>query len=125
MLVVETYLAESSGKGLGIFSKHNLSKGTVIWKFRENLDIKVHKDELLNLSDVEKNFIEKYFWTEGNYYYSCCDHAMFQNHSFDPNCTNLDENTVVTIKDVKAGEELTANYKSFDDSFDEYKNKLI
>lgn len=125
MLLVETYLAESPGKGIGLFSKNFIPKGTTIWLFREGFDIKVNAHKVAYLTSVEKEFVEKYFWTEGDYYYSCCDHAMFQNHSDNPNCTNLNKGTVITTRDVEAGEELTAHYSSFDDSYNEYKDKLI
>ena len=35
MLLVETYIAESPGKGMGLFSENFIPKDTVIWQFVE------------------------------------------------------------------------------------------
>ena len=62
MLLVETYIAESPGKGKGLFSKNFIPKGTTIWEFVEEFDIKVHKDKYKLLSQIQKDFIDTYFW---------------------------------------------------------------
>jgi hypothetical protein len=61
MLLVETYLSESSGKGLGLFSKKFIPKDTLIWQFAEGLDIKIHKEKCKLLNGVQKKFIDTYF----------------------------------------------------------------
>jgi SET domain-containing protein len=124
MLLVETYLAESPNKGLGIFSKNFIPKDTIIWKFVEGFDIKVHEDEYKSLSDIQKQFVDKYFWKEGNYLYSSCDHSVFQNHSFNPNSVE-DGEDMKASRDILPGEEILVDYGTFDDDFNIYKNNLI
>jgi len=92
MLLIETYIAESPGKGMGLFSKKFIPKGTVIWQFVEGFDIKVHQDKYKTLTDVQKKFIDTYFWKEGEYLYSSCDNSNFQNHSNNPNSIGFGEN---------------------------------
>jgi SET domain-containing protein len=124
MLLVETYIAESPGKGMGLFSENFIPKDTVIWQFVEGFDIKVHQEKYETLTNVQKNFIDTYFWKEGDYLYSSCDNSNFQNHSNNPNSIGLDEDKMVAARDIFPNEEILVNYESFDDDFDLYKQTL-
>ena len=124
MLLVETYLSESSGKGLGLFAKKFIPKDTIIWQFIESLDVKIHKDKYELLNDIPKKFIDTYFWKEGDYLYSSCDHSIFQNHSDNPNCVELDEDKTVAARDIQPNEEILVSYEDFDDDFESYKDLL-
>jgi SET domain-containing protein len=124
MLLVETYIAESPGKGMGLFSENFIPKDTVIWQFVEGFDIKVHQEKYERLTNVQKNFIDTYFWKEGDYLYSSCDNSNFQNHSNNPNSIGLDEDKMVAARDIFPNEEILVNYESFDDDFDLYKQTL-
>jgi len=124
MLLVETYLSESSGKGLGLFAKKFIPKDTIIWQFIEGLDVKIHKDKYELLNDIPKKFIDTYFWKEGDYLYSSCDHSIFQNHSDNPNCVELDEDKTVATRDIQPNEEILVSYEDFDDDFESYKDLL-
>jgi SET domain-containing protein len=124
MLLVETYLSESPGKGLGLFAKQFIPKDTVIWQFVEGFDIRVHQEKYETLTDVQKNFVDTYFWKEGDYLYSSCDYSNFQNHSDNPNSIGLDEDKMVASRDIYPNEEILVCYESFDDDFELYKNKL-
>ncbi len=126
MLLVETYLDNSSINGLGIFSTHKIKKGEIIWKFYEGLDIKIHKDDLhkLNLNPAQLKFIDTYFWRQGEYFYSCCDHSTFQNHSSNENSVQIGD-YLYASRDIEVGEEITIDYSSFDDDFILYKDTLI
>lgn len=123
MLLVETYLAESPGMGLGLFAKNFIKEGTLIWEFIEGFDIEVHEDDYKLLNDVQKAHVDKYFWKEGEYYYASCDNSNFQNHSYTPNSIVYGEKMVAS-RDIYAHEEILVDYQSFDDNFDSYKDKL-
>ncbi len=125
MLLVETYIAESPGKGKGLFSKNFILKGTPTWNFVEGFDIKVHKDKYNLLSQVQKDFIDMYFWKEDDYLYSSCDNSNFKNHSFTPNFIGDGKGNLIAAKDIYPNEEITVNYSEFDDDFKLYKNNLI
>jgi SET domain-containing protein len=120
MFTVKTYLKESPGKGLGTFAKKFIPKGATIWDF----DIKVHKSKLKELSVLQLDFINTYFWQEGDYFYSSCDHSTFQNHSYDPNSIPQGD-YMIAARDIQPDEEITANYQHFDDMFEKYKDILI
>lgn len=124
MLLIKTYLAESPNKGLGTFAEEFIPKNTIIWQFVEGFDIKVHKEKYETLTDVQKKFVDTYFWKEGDYLYSSCDHSIFQNHSDNPNSICLDADKMVAAKDIHPNEEILVCYESFDDDFDDYKNIL-
>ena len=125
MLLVETYLSESSGKGLGLFAKKFIPKDTIIWQFVEGFDIKVEKEKYELLTEVQKKFVDTYFWKEGNYLYSSCDHSIFQNHSDNPNSIELDDDKMKAARDIQPNEEILVCYESFDSDFENYKDLLV
>lgn len=125
MFTIEVYIKESEGKGLGIFSKNFIPKGTIIWQFVEGFDIRVHVKNLDKLNDIQKKFIDKYFWREKDYYYSSCDHSIFQNHNFNSNSIPDKNGDMVAKCDINIDEEIVVNYNDFDLDFDLYKNELI
>lgn len=124
MLLVETYIDNSPGKGKGLFSKNFILKGTTIWEFVEGFDIKVHKDKYELLSQVQKDYIDMYFWKQDDYLYSSCDYSNFQNHSYTPNSIDNGKGGMMAVRDIQPGEEITVNYFEFDDDFELYKNIL-
>jgi SET domain-containing protein len=123
MLLVETYIAESPGMGLGLFAKNFIKKDTVVWEFVEGFDTEVHIDEYKNLNDIQKAFVDKYFWKEGEYYYASCDYSNFQNHSYNPNSIVVGEK-MLAARDIQANEEILVDYQTFDDNFNSYKDML-
>jgi len=125
MLLVKNYIAVSQGKGFGLFASEFIPKDTLIWQFVEGFDIKVHKDKYETLTNIQKKHIDTYFWREGDYLYSSCDHSNFQNHSNNPNSICLDEYKMIALRDICKDEEILVDYKDFDDDFNSYKDILI
>lgn len=125
MLKVKAYIKESPNKGHGIFSEVFIPKGTIIWEFVDGFDIKVHKNQLEILDDIQKEMISKYFWREGDYLYSSCDFSIFQNHSDNPNSVPFGKNQMIASRDIFPGDEITVNYSDFDEDFKTYENTLI
>lgn len=125
MFIIDTYIGVSEGKGLGVFAKNPIKKGTIIWEFIDGLDIKVHKNIVDGLNESQKTFINKYFWREDDYYYSSCDDSRFQNHSETPNSICFGETQMIALSDIESGEEILVNYSSFDDDYDSYKDLLF
>ena len=125
MLLIKTYLAESPNKGLGLFAEEFIPKNTIIWQFAEGFDIKVHKEKYKTLTDIQKKFVDTFFWKNNDYLYSSCDHSIFQNHSNNPNSIELDEDKMIAARDIYPNEEILVCYEDFDDDFDIYKNTLI
>jgi len=125
MFTIDIYLKETEDRGLGVFCKESIKKGQIIWEFIEGLDIVIHQDKLkkLNLNQIQKDFISKYFWKEGENYYSSCDHSIFQNHNTNPNSIPKGD-YMVASRDIEAHEEIVVQYSDFDDDFYTYKHQL-
>lgn len=125
MFTIDSYIEKTQDKGFGVFANEYIKKDTIIWEFIEGLDIKIHKNFIENLNETQRKFIDIYFWKEGDYFYSSCDHSIFQNHSSNPNSIISGSLYMVAARDIQVGEELTVNYSEFDDSYSEYAHTLI
>ena len=123
MLKVKTYIAESKipQAGLGCFAGEFIPKGKLIWEFDPRIDRSYAESDILQMDELTKEFIFKYSFKYRGTYYLCVDNAKFFNHSENPNCkiieSSIDEKgnfnlhlRLITIKDIKAGEEVTAKY---------------
>lgn len=123
MLLVETKIGPSNISGIGLFANQFISKGTPTWKFKPGFDLKIDKGELANLSEPAKEQVLNYAYLSPNTgkYILCFDDARFFNHSDNPNCVGAsptDDGIDIAARDIQAGEELTCNYKEFDQDVD-------
>jgi len=117
MLIVNTYLDMSEGKGVGLFAKELIPKGKIWWIRNEQFDKVIMESELASYAQLAANFIMTYGFHEpaGNWYL-CIDNARFSNHSYIPNTFNKlnakGELVFCTAtKDIFPGEEILCNYK--------------
>lgn len=122
---VKTKLLESNIEGIGIFADEYIPKGTVIWKFTPGFDIKLTKKDIVHLPTEAIRFLDKYAYLskKSKMYILPIDNGRFFNHSNTPNCNSIyseDEEEVVTyaIKDIQIGEEITDDYRTFEESSD-------
>jgi len=120
---VEVQNSSNKEYGLGLFAKEFIEQDSVVWKFKDGIDIKIDKNTFDNLSKVHKDYFKKYGWKDNDYIYSSCDLTNFINHSFNPNLVCSGDLTIAQ-KDISIGEELFINYQEFDDWFEEYKHIL-
>jgi hypothetical protein len=111
--------------GLGLFADEFISGGSVVWKFIEGVDLKIHKDKIEKLNDVQKLYFNTYAWIKGDYYFLSCDLTNFINHSKTPNVSCMELSYCVATNDINIGDEIFENYGEFDDCFNEYKNDLF
>lgn len=125
MFLIDTYIKKTEDRGFGTFANQFVKKGDVIWQFVEGFDIKVHKNKYELLNDIQKKFVDTYFWREGDYLYSSCDHSIFQNHSTNPNSIGLSDDKMIAARDIYPNDEIIVSYYEFDDDFENYKNTLI
>jgi len=120
MLLVETYVAPSKIEGVGLFTKVDIKKGQVVWSFNEIIDKKYTEEEKKSLPDIVQRFIEKYaFLDKSGWWILCGDHGKYVNHNDKPMSIESDTPNEITrdliaARDIKAGEELTENYKEWD-----------
>jgi uncharacterized protein len=120
-------LKKSGEKGMGLYITENIKKGTIVWKDREDGPSKkyyhiISLDKIPGLNKSEQEFAIKYgYQLDENTMLTPLtqeevdlDYANYWNHSCNPNCLPLDETHWVAERDIKAGEELTIDYATFD-----------
>ena len=89
MLIVETYIDVSPGKGIGLFAKEYIAKGSVYWVRDENFDKIFLQNQLEQYPKLASDFIKIHgFLEQTGDWYLCGDNARFSNHSRLPNTEN-------------------------------------
>ena len=120
MLLVRTRLATSKIHGIGLFAEEFIAQGMITWKYLEGFDLRLRQSAIDELSESAKLQTLKYayFDEQLGLYELCSDDARFFNHADDPNTRSLalpsGEEVDVAIRDIRAGEELTCDYRAFD-----------
>jgi uncharacterized protein len=122
MLLVKTKIGPSEIEGIGLFADQFIPKGTLVQKFVPGFDLIFSEKDLKKLSGVQKVEFLKYAYKNKNTgkYILCADNTRFLNHSDNPNLIsdNPNEEIDIAAKDIQAGEELTVDYRDFDEDFD-------
>lgn len=115
MLLVRTVLKVSPIEGVGCFAQQPIKAGTAIWRFVTGFD-RLWPPDAAQTFDAE--FLERYAQQcpKTGFWVLCADNARLINHSDDPNmrCRSpLWEGRVThdAIRDIKAGEEITCDYR--------------
>ena len=124
MLQIKTYLSVSNipDAGLGLFADQDISAGTCIWVTNRHIDILLPSLETIGLSEVAKTQIHNYAWwdKELDAWVLPGDNARFMNHSNHPNCDDSYPNTTIALVDIKRGDEITVDYRTFHGEEEEY-----
>lgn len=119
MILVKTKIGPSKIEGIGLFADQNISKGTIIWKFVPNFDHEISVEEFNKLPALAKSKIMHHSIKDGERYVSFGDDARFFNHSNKPNTKGVEASDgygyTVASRDIEKGEEITANYRDFDE----------
>ncbi len=120
-------LQGSKDKGNGLFATEAIPNGTIVWsnrpdgpseKYYKPISIK----QVENMTDEEKNIFIRYgyqidddtFHSPLNQHEIDLDFSNYWNHSCDPNCLPLNEDTWIAIRNININEELTIDYCTFD-----------
>ena len=106
------YVKAVKGKGNGVFTSEPIAKGTVV----EVSPVIVLSKKESDLAD--DTILRDYTFLWGERQVKGCialGYCSVYNHSYKPNCENemdFEEDTmsIMTLRDVKAGEELCINY---------------
>ncbi|HSG08719.1 MAG TPA: SET domain-containing protein [Longimicrobiales bacterium] len=115
MLRVPTFVATSPIAGVGLFAATDLPAGTVIWDFTEGVDWRIAPAEFELFPEPYRSRLRHYVYEEDSGTFVLCgDNAKFMNHSDVPNCDDPEGEHTITNRYVRAGEELTCDYRSFD-----------
>lgn len=113
MLIIDTYVKEStiSEAGNGLFVSEDNKCGVIFGYLNPNVDIHLSEEEVYSSAElIEKCYYEPKF---DKYIYST-DNTVYINHSCENfNFITNDKDENIFIKDMKAGDEILANYCSW------------
>ena len=122
MLLVDTYLDKSAIQGMGVFAKHAISKGALIWRLDERFDRLIEVGVYESMAGQVKNYLDRYCYprrSDPRFIVFEADDARYMNHAEEPNFGFLSEHEAVALRDIAAGEELTCDYNIFfEDGFE-------
>jgi hypothetical protein len=114
---------------MGLFAAEYIAEGTIIWRLDPAIDLRLTQAHLDLLAPACREQIERYTYREkcSGLYVLCGDDARFFNHSPEPNCTDIeteDGGITVTRRAIESGEELTCDYRLFDQDLIEGKYRV-
>lgn len=122
MLTILASAKPSPIHGVGLFADEFIPKGTVTWRFDPTWDIVFPKDDVEKLPEHQKRLVKffAYFSSKRQAYIYSIDDSRFLNHSAHSNndispIPNEVELCNVSNRDIQIGEELTVDYRLFDD----------
>jgi SET domain-containing protein len=125
MMLVKTRLLKSPIEGYGLFADEDIKKGTQTWKVVDGLDFLLEPAFVEGLASPMKEFCLRYCYLSprNRKYVLCGDDARFMNHAEDANTMGIYpegeiEGVDVATRDIKKGEELTCDYRTFDQDFE-------
>lgn len=116
MLIVHTYIDFSKGKGLGLFAKVKIEKGSIYWIRNEIFDKVFIQEHVDSLNKLASDHIKIYGVLEvSENWYLCSDNAKYTNHSKTPNTQNhFNKDGIVeyctALNDIEVGEEILCDY---------------
>lgn len=122
MLCVKTRLGQSRIEGVGLFASEAIPKGTVVWKYDPRFDLSLDMRDIPPSDNITREWLMRYGYQpdETPVYVVCGDNARFMNHSDEPNCDDVNDETIA-LRDIAEGEEITCDYARFDKRFAEHR----
>lgn len=117
MLKVRTFLDKSGIHGLGVFTEEPIKKGAVIAEFVEGIDRRFTPEQVLRLPKDALDYLGHYSYGMNGRIVFPGDNDRFSNHSANPNTKTLPDSSIIALRDIKRGEELTCSYDDFDDTW--------
>jgi len=116
MFLIEVYLDRSPIEGIGVFTKHPLASGELIWRFDPVIDRLIPREFYEAQQGPLRAFLDRYCYpsrTDPSQLVYEGDDSRYMNHADGPNCDISDEKAMYTYREIRAGEELTCNYGVF------------
>ncbi len=119
MFLVKTKLGQSKIHGIGVFADQDIPQGTTVQKFVEGIDLEIAPEIVGSLPEFLKQNLLHYAYKDrvtGKYFLNS-DDARFLNSSDTPNLIGDESNKEADMaaRDIERGEELTVDYRDFDD----------
>ena len=104
----QIYVCSSKIHGLGISIGENATRGDVIAQIKGDLQFKVNKDEKDALDNPDWVGVDKNQWIDPAKPYK------FLNHSCNPTSGMKGKVTLVALRDLKEGDEVTIDYSTIE-----------
>lgn len=112
MLLGSLYIADSPGKGKGVFTSEPIESGTLV----EIAPVLVLPEK--DNAAIDQSYLYNYYFLWGDEhknYAICLGYGSLYNHDYEPNClyeTYYDDDTIhfIARRDIATGEELTVTY---------------
>jgi uncharacterized protein len=119
MMTVPCLVAESPLHGFGVYATERIPKGTVIWQFHPLIDRPITEREFATLPPVAQKHVAHYSYKSEGVYVFCGDEGRYFNHSETPTTQGVESpdgyGMTIALRDINPGEELTSDYREFDD----------
>lgn len=112
MLLVSTRVQPSPIAGLGLFAAERIKAGQVWWRFDDRIDRTFSPAIYEDLPCQTQDWLRTYAYLQGGVWVLCGDHAMFVNHSEEPNSITAGSESIA-VRDIEPGEEIVENYREF------------
>ena len=119
MFLIDTYLDKSKIEGIGVFAKENVKKGEKIKEVRPEFEIEFDKENLPRMPLALARMIDNYAYERekgSKIVVLGIDNEKYLNHSDDPSVND----DGIALKDINIGDEITIDYRDFDDSIDKW-----
>ena len=105
----------------------DLKEGDIVWFLDPTIDHVFTYDDFNDLcrsqSDEQSERFKRWSYKRKDSWVLCSDNTKFANHSDTPNLGGESRQYDVALRDIKAGEELTYDYRVFDLEVDVKLNK--
>jgi SET domain-containing protein len=120
MILIPTRVGPSRIHGNGLFTLDDIPAGTPVWRHQPGFDQVLPPALLASLPPTTRDHVRwfGFFLAEDGGWHLSGDHACFMNHADQPNTGAVEDGTpevtTVTLWPLRAGEELTCDYRTFD-----------
>ncbi|QJW90169.1 SET domain-containing protein-lysine N-methyltransferase [Spirosoma taeanense] len=121
MIHFDTYVKHTP-KGLGLFAKRRLERGTILWII-DDLDVKIPLVDYLSMDEFQRRKLDIYSYLDyENRVIIPWDEGKYVNHSCAPNSTGiLDfDNISVALRTIEPDEEIVEDYYSYYGHFETF-----
>ena len=115
MFLIDTYLDKSKIHGIGVFSNENISKGKQIKEERPEFEMEFNKNKLPSMPLALAKFINIHAHERklgSGILVLGLDNEKYLNHSDNPSV----DDEGIALKNIKIGDEITIDYRDFDDN---------
>ena len=129
MLTVKTYLAPSSIHGIGLFAAENIPADSLVWQFNEHID-RIYPEDLFlevcrNTNACTLPHLLNCSYKRGGRYFYLTDNARFINHAVRANIGFVDDYAEVSLRRIRANEEILENYLLAYDATDFFFQEIV